>query len=95
MASLDDYINGIEQNKPVVETEVLSDDDLYNELILTSLRTKEVIDTIKIHPKYRTYFTKQRQKHLQNKTLEQNTTHTYLTPKGIFISDGIICDLMV
>lgn len=95
VASLDDYINGIEQNKLVVETELLSDDDLYNELILTSLRTKEGIDTSKIHPKYRTYFTKQCQKHLQNKTLEQNTTHTYLTPKGIFISDGIICDLMV
>lgn len=95
VASLNDYITGINQKSNVSQVEILSEDDKYNELILTSLRTKEGIENAKIAPAYINYFNQQCQKHLQNGTLQQSGTHTYLTEKGIFISDGIICDLMV
>ncbi len=95
IACLNTYIEGVEAGKLVVETENLSNDDKYNELILTSLRTKEGIEQDKIPANYLPYFQKQCKKYLQGGLLEQNETHTYLTHQGIFVSDGIICDLMV
>lgn len=95
IACLTAYMEGVESGKLVVETELLSDDDKYNELILTSLRTKEGIEQNKIPASYLPHFQRQCKKYIQGGLLEQNATHTYLTHQGIFVSDGIICDLMV
>lgn len=95
VADLTQYIEGINQNSRIFETELLLDNDIYNELVMTSLRTKEGIALSQINKKYLPHFTKQAKKYLLNKHLIQTNTHCYLTPKSWFISDGIICDLMV
>lgn len=95
VADLTQYLNGINQNSRKFEVEYLTDNDVYNELVMTSLRTKEGVVLSKLKGKYLPYFLKQAQKHLKNGTLILTDTHCCCTPKSWFISDGIICDLMV
>lgn len=95
VSDLTKYINGITQNNANFEDELLSDDDLYNELIITSLRTIEGINLAHIKPNYLPYFTQQCKKYIQNNLLVIDQNHCKLTKQSIFTSDGIICDLMV
>ena len=95
VSDLTKYINGITQNNTIFEDELLSDDDLYNELIITSLRTKEGVNTLLIQSQYQPHFAKQSKKYLDSGMLAIKDGWCKLTQKGIFISDGIICDLMV
>jgi oxygen-independent coproporphyrinogen-3 oxidase len=95
IADLTQYMKGITQNSRIFEQETLSDDDRYNELIMTSLRTKKGIDLNQIEAKYLPHFTRKAQKYLQNKVMVCANNRCFLTPKSWFISDGIICDLMV
>ncbi len=95
VANLNHYISGITQNNAIFEEELLSNDNLYNELILTALRTKEGVDTALIPPQYQQHFTRQSKKYLDKDMLLLKDGWCQLTQKGIFISDGIICDLMV
>lgn len=95
VADLTKYIVGITQNNANFEEEILDNDDLYNELLLTSLRTKEGVNTALIPPQYQQHFARQSKKYLDKGMLLLQDGWCQLTPKGIFISDGIICDLMV
>lgn len=95
VANLTKYINGITQNNAIFEDELLSDDDLYNELIITSLRTKEGVKISLIQANYQAHFAKQSKKYIDGGMLTIKNGWCKLTQKGIFISDGIICDLMV
>lgn len=95
IANLTQYISGINQNSRIFEQEILSDDDRYNELIMTSLRTKEGLILSQIEDSYLPHFMHQAQKYIQQNQLVLTETHCFLTPHNWFISDGIICDLMV
>lgn len=95
VADLTQYIAGITQNNPIFEEELLTNDDLYNELILTSLRTKEGVHIDQIQPHYKPHFLQQSKKFIQNGLLIESKHRYYFSRKGIFVSDGIICDLMV
>lgn len=95
VADLTKYIEGITQNNANFDEEFLGAADLYNELILTSLRTKEGVNLNLIHPDYKEHFLQQSKKYVQSGLLVLQEDQCQLTHQGFFISDGIICDLMV
>lgn len=77
------------------EEERLDKESIFNELILTSLRTKEGIDTRKIEPCFLDYFNKKAKKHIESGMLKIEGFNVSLTKKGIFISDSIIRDFIL
>lgn len=77
------------------EKETLSERDIFNELILTSLRTKEGLSIEKIDKKYLSHFQKTAEKHFSNGLLEKRDNCIKLTPYGIFMSDLVIRDFIV
>jgi oxygen-independent coproporphyrinogen-3 oxidase len=97
-ASLTDYLDGIFSGNLPCETEYLSLYQHYNEFILTRLRTREGIDTLELKERfgeslYR-YCLKGAQKFIAENLLNFQNNILKLTRKGIFISDGIISELM-
>lgn len=104
IASISKYIEGIKKGIPLRESEQLSETDKYNEFILTGLRTMWGMDMAELKARfgeelYR-YCLINAQGYINEKLLEINedkVSHTdklTLTRKGIFISDGIMSDLM-
>lgn len=81
------------------ETEQLSQEDIYNELIITNLRKKEGVDlhflTQNFERKFYDYCKKSAQHFLENQLLEEKNNHLKLTQKGILLSDSIIQELMI
>ncbi|MDR0798638.1 MAG: radical SAM family heme chaperone HemW [Dysgonamonadaceae bacterium] len=81
------------------EIEEIDAKTAYNDFVITRLRTHEGIDLEELNRLFgenqKDYCLKQAQKFLQNKTLEINSSQLYLTRKGLFISDGIMSDLML
>ena len=81
------------------DVETIDEKTAYNEFIITRLRTMEGIDFEELFSLFgksrETYCLEQAQKYLDNGLLRFNRNNLQLTRKGIFISDRIICDLMV
>ena len=97
-ASLTDYLDGIFSGNLPCETEYLSLYQHYNEFILTRLRTREGIDTLELKNRfgeslYR-YCLDNAQKFIAEGLLVFQNNALKLTRKGMFISDGIISELM-
>ena len=77
------------------EKEKLSERDIFNELILTSLRTKEGIDTGKVNKYFAEHFNKIADKYCVDGLLKRSESGISLTEKGIFLSDMIIRDFFI
>lgn len=83
-----------------ITKEIISPEMHYNEILLTRLRTKWGIDLVKLNQqlgnKYMNYIKKQAQKFISSGDLlwDDVNQNLRITPKGLFISDGIISDLM-
>ena len=98
IASLEGYIHGIECGTEISEKEELDLYTRYNDFVLTSVRTcwgmsLERLKTDFGEKLYR-YCLKMARPHLVQGTLETCHETLKLTEKGIFISDGIMSDLM-
>lgn len=76
------------------ETEVLSDEELYNEFIMTRLRTSSGIPIGELSPDDRQYCLSMAAPHLEHHLLDIRNEHLCLTKEGIFTSNDIISDLM-
>ena len=76
------------------ETEMLNEDTLYNEFIMTRLRTSAGIPLEELSKTNRSYCLSMAQPHLRQKLLHINNEHLCLTKEGIFTSNDIISDLM-
>ena len=76
------------------ETEVLSDDSLYNEFIMTRLRTSKGIPLNELSKEDRQYCLGLAEPHLKNNRLFLQNEHLCLTKEGIFTSNDIMSDLM-
>jgi oxygen-independent coproporphyrinogen-3 oxidase len=80
------------------EMEIITEPAAYSEFILTRLRTMKGIDLEELKSRFggekKAYCLKQAQKHLNNQWLEIAGNQLRLTKKGIFVSDGIMSDLM-
>ena len=91
------YIKSLAENSIPNESEILSKTDLYNEYLMTQLRTIWGVNSnyIKTHfgDNYVDYFLKQSKKHLKQKTLVLMDDNYVLNQKGKFLADGIISEL--
>lgn len=97
-SSLDDYLRGIESSQPLFEVEEQDLYTRYNDFIITRLRTswglplshlqREFGDTL-----YR-YCLRMARPHLERGTLTEADCTLRLSRQGIFISDGIMSDLL-
>ncbi len=98
ISNLKEYLAGIEKNQPVIETEILSEIDRFNEYILTSLRTKWGIDFHFINNNFEGKFTNHIQiksiPYINNNQLSYKDKTLSLTKIGLFIADSIITDLI-
>ena len=91
------YIKKINSNELPSETEVLSKSDIYNEYVMTGLRTIWGVSLLKIEidfgSDYLKYILKQSEKHLLNELLFLENQILKPTAKGKFLTDGIASDL--
>ena len=98
VASLDDYLKGIEGGQLDYEVEELDLYTRYNDFVLTSIRTcwGMPLSTLRSdfgEELYR-YCLRMAKPHLDQGVLEKCEDVLKLTRKGIFVSDGIMSDLM-
>jgi oxygen-independent coproporphyrinogen-3 oxidase len=97
-ASLSAYIDGIRQGKPDFEVEELDLYTRYNDFVLTSIRTCWGMSLSHLRSMYGEelyrYCLRMAKPHLEQGVLEISEDILKLTRKGIFISDGIMSDLM-
>ena len=98
VASLSAYIDGIRQRKPDFEVEELDLYTRYNDFVLTSIRTCWGMSLFYLRSMYGEelyrYCLRMAKPHLEQGVLEISEDILKLTRKGIFISDGIMSDLM-
>lgn len=98
VASINQYIEGIKNGERNFEIEVLDKATRYNELIITSIRTMWGLSLIQLEEGFGTEFVdyalRNAEKHIKNGDAIIEKDHLRLTPKGVFISDGIMSDLL-
>ena len=93
VANVKKYIEQIGAGIIPSESESLTEIDIYNELILTRIRTVEGVNIDLIEKKYKPHFLNQIQKHIQNRNVKKENEFYKLTPQGILLSDAISMDL--
>lgn len=93
------YIRAIEAGQPVFEKEVLSENDKFNEYVLTSLRTMWGCNLSEIKEKFGekkyAFFIKKIQPYLSQHFIDKTKDTITLSKSGQFISDKIIRDLFM
>lgn len=98
ISSLDDYIAGIQNGNRLFETETLDLYTRYNDYVITSLRTCWGMNLEHLKQKYGEklyhYCMKLARPYLEQDKLKTENGHLILTRKGIFLSDGIMSDLL-
>jgi len=99
ISSLYHYILAIKEGKRYYEEEQLSDKDLYNEYLLTALRTDDGVTEEEIREKFgeelARYFIKGISKYAGKGHIEVKRGRYRLTNTGMFISDTIISSLFI
>lgn len=98
IADINKYIDGVEKGNLDCEVETLSENDRYNDAVLTRLRTADgmPLEWVKenFSNKYVEYLLKNSVRHINNGTMQLHDDKLIITRKGIFISDTIIRDLI-
>jgi len=98
VSSLDQYIAGIENGTPAIEIEELSITARYNDYVITSLRTMWGLSLNYIEEKFGTelmqYCLYNAKIYLDTGKLKMRNNTLFLTKEGIFVSDGIMSDLI-
>ena len=98
VSSLYEYIQQIEINRLHPEVENLNIDTRYNDYVITSLRTMWGISLDKLKKEfgesYYNYALNMAKKHITVGNLELKNNNLKLSKKGIFISDGIMSDML-
>ena len=98
VASLDKYLKGIESGIPDYEVEELDLYTRYNDLVITSIRTCWGMSLSHLRTAFGEelyhYCLRMANPHIREGVLEIREDVLKLTPAGIFISDGIMSDLL-
>ena len=92
--NIKEYIEAIEQCTLPSTAEEIDADTHYNDLITTALRTCEGLDLSMIGDSYKAYAIKNAEENIRNGLLELTDGHLRLTAKGVFVSDGVMSDLI-
>lgn len=98
ISSLPCYINGINNGKPEIETEVLDLRTRYNDYVITRLRTSrgillEEIDNL-FGEEYYNYCINQSQPFIKQGIVHNNNKTLTLSRKGLFICDAVMRELI-
>ena len=98
ISSIKEYIKGIDAGAPAEEIEFLDNHIRYNEFIMTGLRTMWGVDLHKLNDMFGedmlTYCLKNVKKYIEGGLASIDNDILKLTKKGVFLSDGIMSDLM-
>jgi oxygen-independent coproporphyrinogen-3 oxidase len=93
------YLQSISKEVVPFELEILTRTQQQNEYVMTSLRTKEGIDLLKLQHQFGESPTnkllEQASKFMNENLLEKTNHFLHLTNKGKFMADGIAADLFV
>lgn len=99
VSSIGAYLDGIENSKSYSESEILTEQDRYNDYIITGLRTiwgvSEELIKSEFSAAYLDHFQKVSEKYLQSGKVIRTSEKVSLSPEGLFISDQIMADFMV
>lgn len=99
ISHLADYIKGIEQNKVPFEKEILSENQKFNEYILTSLRTIWGCDLQYIEAvfgkEHKTHCVRIAEKLVHDELLINEKNILFLTQKGKLFADGITSSFFI
>jgi oxygen-independent coproporphyrinogen III oxidase len=90
------YMKQINDGNYAPEVELLSENDRYNELVMTALRTQWGLDLNLIqNPIFRTHFLENVQQFIDNQMIVFDKITYKITTKGRFMSDGIASALFI
>jgi oxygen-independent coproporphyrinogen-3 oxidase len=92
------YLEALEKGNPFYEREELDEKTRYNDFIITSLRTMKGIDILlmkkKFGEKLPAYCLQNAATYVNNNLLELKDNNLRLTEESLFISDGIMSELL-
>jgi oxygen-independent coproporphyrinogen-3 oxidase len=98
-SSVEAYRKAQANNQTYFEEEKLSENDQYNEYILTRIRTKWGVSEKELEQRFGSekanYFSRQLARYNNTGVLQINNETITLTRKGLFVSDEIMADLMI
>ena len=98
VSSLEKYLEGIRSNQLDFELEELDLYTRYNDFVITSIRTCWGMPLAQLRTTYGetlyNYCLRMAKPHIEQRVLEIKEDTLKLTPQGIFISDGIMSDLL-
>ena len=93
------YINSFNQNKLAKETEILTEKDQFNEMLMIGLRTIWGVDLTSLKEKFTTELLEKFQSQIKNKLedgiLQIENNHLKIPEKHWFLADGIAADLFL
>ena len=99
VSSIAKYLDGLENGQEYWEDEILTEQDKYNDFIITGLRTiwgiSEEFVQNSFAPNYFIHFQKWKEKYLLSGHLLNTFGKVSISPEGLFISDKIMADFMV
>ena len=95
VASVNRYMEAIEQGNRPAEWEEIDERTCYNDLITTALRTCEGISLSVVPTEQRTYLLRMAEPAVRGGLLKMEDGRVHLTRKGLFVSDSVFSDLMM
>lgn len=99
VSSIHAYLEGINSGKRAFEQETLDGETRYNEQVITSLRTSDGLNLAGLENDYGparlAYCLEQAKRHIAAGNLVVEGGCLKLSPRGIFISDGVMSDLLL
>lgn len=99
VSSISKYVDALESDQCYFEAEMLTEQDRYNDFIITGLRTiwgiSEQVIQNSFSSKYFTHFQQLKEKYIRTGHLLCTFDKVCISPEGLFISDKIMTDFMV
>lgn len=93
------YINSLSENKLPQESEILSEHEQFNEMLMIGLRTKRGVDLKSLEQRFSGEILSHLHKEIKTKfgdgTLTINENHLLIPEKHWFLADGIASDLFI
>ena len=98
ISDINSYLEALKKGNPFYEIEELDENSRYNDFVITSLRTMNGMDILlmkeKFGEKLSTYCLRNAGAFINRNLLELKKNRLRLTEEGLFISDGIMSELL-